>query len=422
MTRSTLIFVAVSLGFFFVTATTFTSLGYVLYTMVDDLGWSQVAAGLSFSILGLACGLSSPLPPFIMKWVGTRLTMFVGSLVLAAGFLLAASIERIEYFFLATTLMGAGFSLIAPSPGVYLLATWFPDRSARLMGYYFMAGSFGGVVGPLIVGAIVTLTGSWRAHWLLMALAALALGVLFLLCIRDKVRVETVEQVKAAGGAGGGGHEGDPVPDWTVRRALASPIFIQIAFAMLVVQTVVTTMHSMLVAHVAALGHGSASGAFAMSLLALAGTLSKGVTGVLSERLSAKLLLVGGLCLQCFAMLALGSISAPAMIYLTALLFGTGWGFGWLAAHILLLRYFGATIAGEMVAMATMATTVAVLGPLYAGYIADTQGGFSPAFMSFALLLGLAALVAMLLPAARSAPGREVGATLPADPGLSPAE
>lgn len=421
MTRSTLIFVAVSLGFFFVTATTFTSLGYVLYTMVDDLGWSQVAAGMSFSILGLACGLSSPLPPVIMKWVGTRLTMFIGSLVLAAGFLIAASIEQIEYFFLATTLMGAGFSLIAPSPGVYLIATWFPDRSARLMGYYFMAGSFGGVAGPLIVGAIVTLTGSWRSHWLLMALAALALGVLFLLCIRDKVRVETVEQVKAAGG-GRGGREGDPAPDWTVRRALASPIFIQIAFAMLVVQTVVTTMHSTLVAHVAALGHGSASGAFAMSLLALAGTLSKGITGVLSERLSAKLLLVGGLFLQCFAMLALGSISAPAMIYLTALLFGTGWGFGWLAAHILLLRYFGAAIAGEMVAMATMATTVAVLGPLYAGYIADTQGGFSPAFMIFALLLGLAALVAMLLPAVRQAPEREVEATLAADPGLSPAE
>lgn len=420
MTRSTLIFVAVSLGFFFVTATTFTSLGYVLYTMVDDLGWSQVAAGMGFSILGLACGLSSPLPPFIMKWVGTRLTMFIGSLVLAAGFLLAATIDRIEYFFLATTLMGAGFSLIAPSPAVYLLATWFPDRSARLMGYYFMAGSFGGVVGPLIVGAIVTLTGSWRVHWFLMALAALVLGVLFLLCIRDKVRVETVEQVKAAGG--GGRREGDLAPDWTVRRALASPIFIQIAFAMLVVQTVVTTMHSTLVAHVAALGHGSASGAFAMSLLALAGTLSKGVTGVLSERLSAKLLLVGGLCLQCFAMLALGSISTPAMIYLTALLFGTGWGFGWLAAHILLLRYFGAAIAGEMVAMATMATTAAVLGPLYAGYIADTQGGFSPAFMSFALLLGLAALVAMLLPAVRSAPSREVESALPADPGLSPAE
>lgn len=419
MTRSTLIFVAVSLGFFFVTATTFTSLGYVLYTMVDDLGWSQIAAGMSFSILGLACGLSSPLPPFFMKWVGTRLTMFVGSLVLAAGFLIAASIEQIEYFFLATTLMGAGFSLIAPSPGVYLIATWFPDRSARLMGYYFMAGSFGGVAGPLIVGGIVTLTGSWRAHWLLMALAALALGIIFLFCIRDNVRVETVEQVKAAGG---GGRMGDPASDWTVRRALASPIFIQIAFAMLVVQTVVTTMHSTLVAHVAALGHGSASGALAMSLLALAGTLSKGVTGVLSERWSAKLLLVGGLFLQCFAMLMLGSISAPAMIYLTALLFGTGWGFGWLAAHILLLRYFGAAIAGEMVAMATMATTIAVLGPLYAGYVADTQGSFSPAFMIFALLLGLAALVSMLLPAVRHAPGREVEATLPTDPGLSPAE
>ena len=66
MPRSLLVMIVASLGFFFVTATTFTSLGYVLYTMVADLGWSQATAGVSFSLLGLACGLSSPLPPLVM--------------------------------------------------------------------------------------------------------------------------------------------------------------------------------------------------------------------------------------------------------------------------------------------------------------------------------------------------------------------
>ena len=39
MPRSLAVMIAASLGFFFVTATTFTSLGYVLYTMVADLHW-----------------------------------------------------------------------------------------------------------------------------------------------------------------------------------------------------------------------------------------------------------------------------------------------------------------------------------------------------------------------------------------------
>ena len=404
MSRSLLIFVVASLGFFFVTATTFTSLGYVLYTMVADLGWSQAAAGMSFSCLGLACGLSSPLPPMLMKWIGTRLTMFLGGLVLGAGFLLAATVHGILVFFVATTLMGIGFSLIAPSPAVYLLATWFPKTASRMIGFYFMAGAFGGVVGPLVVGAIVSTTGSWRVHWLVMSVAAFVVGFLSLAVIKDAVAVTDVSDVKNAGVAE---KTADiEVATWTVRQALMSRSFLLLALAMMIVQTVVTTMHSSLVAHVASLGHGPAPGAYAMSLLALMGTLAKGVTGALSEKINPKLLLVWGLALQGGAMLLLSVGDVPGWAYVAALLFGVGWGLAWLSAHVLLLRYFGGAIAGDMVAMATMATTFAVVGPLVAGWSADSTGGFVPVFLVFAGLLALTVVVTALFlraPAPRAA-------------------
>src|SRR5258708_22411882 len=62
-----LAFSAVSLAFFFLNLSTFTSLGVVLYTMVAELHWTMTAAGFSFSVLGLACGLSSPLPAVCLK-------------------------------------------------------------------------------------------------------------------------------------------------------------------------------------------------------------------------------------------------------------------------------------------------------------------------------------------------------------------
>jgi MFS family permease len=394
MSRSILIMIVVSLGFFFVTATTFTSLGYVLYTMVSDLGWSQAAAGMSFSVLGLACGLGSPLPPMLMKWIGTRLTMFLGGLALAAGFLLAAMVHGIGVFFVATALMGVGFSLIAPSPAVYLLATWFPKTSSRMIGFYFMAGAFGGVVGPLVVGAIVSTTGSWRVHWMVMSVAALAVGLISLAVVKDAVPVADVSDVKNAGMAEKAADA--EVVSWTVRQALMSRSFILLALAMMVVQTVVTTMHSSLVAHVASFGHGPAPGAFAMSLLALMGTLTKGVTGALSEKINPKLLLVWGLALQGAAMLLLSVAGAPTWAYVSALLFGVGWGLSWLSAHVLLLRYFGGAIAGDMVAMATMSTTFAVVGPIVAGWSADNTGSFIPVFLVFAGLLALTVIITAL--------------------------
>jgi MFS family permease len=391
MSRSILIMMVVSLGFFFVTATTFTSLGYVLYTMVADLGWSQAAAGMSFSFLGLACGLSSPLAPMMMKWIGTRLTMFFGGVVLGVGFLLAATVHGILVFFVATTFMGVGFSLIAPSPAVYLLATWFPKTSSRMIGFYFMAGAFGGVVGPLVVGAIVSTTGSWRAHWMVMSVAAFVVGLTSLATIKDAVPVTAVSDVKNAGMAEKTGAA--EVALWTVRQALMSRSFLLLALAMMIVQTVVTTMHSSLVAHVASLGHGPTPGALAMSLLALTGTLTKGVTGALSEKVNPKLLLVWGLALQGAAMVLLSLGGVPGWAYVAALLFGVGWGLSWLSAHILLLRYFGGAIAGDMVAMATMATTFAVVGPLVAGWSADNTGSFVPVFLIFAGLLALTVVV-----------------------------
>lgn len=414
MSRKMLVMFAASLGFFFATATTFTSLGYVLYTMVADLGWSQTLAGMSFSLLGLACGLSSPLPPLMMRAMGTRLTMAIGGLVLAAGFFLASIVHGIGVFFLATTLMGIGFSIVAPSPAVYLLATWFPDRSARMIGFYFMAGALGGVVGPLIVNMIVTSTGSWRMHWLAMAVSALALSAVLFACIRDAVKVETTDQVRNAGA-----HRSDadaPLPAlWTVSQAIRMPSFLLLALAMMVVQTIVTTMHSVLVTHVASLGSGtSAAGAMAMSLLALTGTAAKGVTGALTERVDAKLVLVLGLGLQCAAVALLCLTATPGWVYAFALLFGAGWGLSWLSAHILLLRYFGAAIAGEMVAVATMATTFAVLGPLSAGWAADTTGSFVPMFAVIAVLLGIVTFTSAIFLRAPGAAPR----TRPLDEGL----
>ncbi len=401
MPRSVLVLFAASLGFFFVTATTFTSLGYVLYTMVAQLGWSKAAAGLSFSLLGLACGLASPLPPLLMKSIGTRLTMFAGCLVLAAGFFIASQIEHLTLFFVATTLMGVGFSLIAPSPAVYLLATWFPRTSARMIGFYFMAGAAGGIAGPLIVGAIVGMTGDWRLHWLVMAVSAVVLGLICLVCIRDAVKVESVEQVKGAG------HEQDAPAEkslWTVRQALMTPSFLILALVMTVVQTAVTSAHSILVAHIANLGEGAAPGAIAMSLLAFAGTGAKGLTGTLCERIDPRRILIAGLALQAIAMALLWSASMVLVATAAATLFGLGWGMAWLSAHILLLRYFGAGIAGDMTAMATTATTFAVLGPILAGRIADVTGGYSLAILIFALLLAASTIVAVLFlraPAAR---------------------
>ena len=92
---------AVSLMFFFVSGSTFSSLGIVLFAMAGELHWSMAEAGASFSVLGLACCLTSPLPALLMQRIGSRMTLFAAGLTLACGFGLAYSSHSLWSFYAA---------------------------------------------------------------------------------------------------------------------------------------------------------------------------------------------------------------------------------------------------------------------------------------------------------------------------------
>jgi OFA family oxalate/formate antiporter-like MFS transporter len=79
-------FAALSLLFFLVSAGTFSSLGVVLPAMVEELHWNWTQAGLGYTFLGLACGLSSLGAAAFVRRLGVRLTLATGAAMLVAGF------------------------------------------------------------------------------------------------------------------------------------------------------------------------------------------------------------------------------------------------------------------------------------------------------------------------------------------------
>ena len=380
---------ALSVAFFFVTATTFTSLAVVLFTMSAQLHWSMSQAGLSFSLLGLACGLSSPLPALAIRWIGVRWTATGGGLLLALGFLLASLSHGIAEFFVAIVLMGTAFSLVAPVPGMFLLPRWFPDHAPRMVGVYFMAGSAGGVLGPLLVDASVSWTQNWRLHWALLAGAALLLALLCASLVRDRSESAVLADTAAAKAA--------PLPAWTTRGAVLSQPFLVTAFAMVVVQTALTVVNSSLVAHLHLLGVSQSYGASGIALVALTGTLAKGAAGALTERIHPLRMLMTSLVLAGIAFALFGLSRSVAVNLLACALFGIGWGTSWLSAHLLLLRHFGRVVTPALVGIATGITTVAVIGPTAAGLVADRTGSFAPIFLVVGGLFLVALIPTLLL-------------------------
>ena len=157
-------FTSLSLIYFVVSAGAFSSLGVALPAMVTELNWSWEQAGWGYTLLGIACGFGSVLPAMLIRRIGVRGAMAVGTATMIAGFATMATTQTVWAFLAATTLVGVGFALVSTVPASHVLTDLFKNRSTAL-GAYFAVGTLGGVAGPQIYVAVEHLTGGWRPYW-----------------------------------------------------------------------------------------------------------------------------------------------------------------------------------------------------------------------------------------------------------------
>jgi len=395
-----LVFGAAALAYFFVNFATFASLGVVLFTMARELNWSFTAAGFSFSLLGLACGLTSTFPAIAMRHVGARGSMAIGAALFAGGSLLASLSHSLFVFDIAVAMLGAGYTFAGNIPGVILIAQWFEKGSARVIGIYLMLGALGAAAAPPFVEFVVRQIG-WRGHWQVMAVAAAILGVICVALVREREAGESPLPATDEALA--------PVPTgaraWTPRQAVFTPQFMVLTAALVFTMTAVTTINGVVVTHLVKLGSSPAAAAWTLGLLSFTGTLLKGATGHWCETRRPKTFVVAGLLLQAVGCGLLIVAAAPWIAFTAAILFGAGWAFALVAGWVVLMQYFGGTTGAKILAIVQLFTTVGAAGPIGAGLIADRWGTFTPIFAFYAavLLLLVVPILVMRRPGASGA-------------------
>jgi MFS family permease len=382
-----LMFAAVSFAFFFLNLATFTSLGVVLFTMEGELHWSITAAVFSFTFLGLACGLTSPLPGMTMRSWGGRRTVCVGAGLLAAGFFLASIAHSLLAFYIAMVFIGTGYSFSGNVPAVYLISGWFQGRSARMIGLYMMLGAAGAAVGPSIVEAIVRLVG-WRGHWQAMAWIAVALLALSFAFVRD---AKVPDALRPAG---------------HFRRALFSPQFLLIAAVMTATMACVTTNSSVAMNHLVKFGDTPQMAAFVLGMIGAIATLFKFASGWLCEIVKPPVVTAIGLVLQGAGMALFGFADTVPLQYTSAIAFGTGWGLSYVAGTVVLIDFFGRDIGSQLLSCVWFIVSVAGFGPIAAGYFGDNYGTFAPIYVIYGAMMAILVLPILVMrrPAKDGAP------------------
>lgn len=393
------LFAIVSVFFFLIIGSTYGSLGVILPSMLADLGWSWTQAGAGFTILALMTGITALIPAWMLRRFSIKTTYAIGGLCMSAGFVLLATCTGLKQFYLAAALLGYGFSHCANVPAVHLLNNWMPDKRSLTIGAYMTIGGLGGVAGPLLVTATETATGSWRMYWWLMAVTMFLLAAIAAIFIQDKPDQTLEEKGEEASLATE--KQSDrvykTVVDWTYKNVIRCPQFYTIVAAMSMTLFCTVTMTSWAVVHMGTLGVTTAIAATALSVQALLNAISRAFGGILSTRIDPKWLLLSALLAEVIGMVGLSVADNPAMIAL--FVFGEGYGFGMclFSTTILLLNYFGPKNNPEILGTLNLITTVAMVGPLMAGFVGDTFGGFAIVFQCYAIFLLIIAVAVFLM-------------------------
>ncbi|HXS06160.1 MAG TPA: MFS transporter [Rhizomicrobium sp.] len=378
--------VAMSVVYFLITATSFSSLGVVLPAMIAELHWSWGGAGTGFSLLGVTAGITATIPAGLIRRYGVRATLAVGSLAMAAAFACLMLAHALPLYFAGCLLLGLGFTLLATVPGTYLLTRLFPDPSFAF-GLYFTVGGLGGVAGPPLYLWIAALTQSWRNYWLASLVLVAAAGLMSAVLVDVKTDVHG---------------SGEPVSritdqDWPVKAALRTPQFAVLAAAYSIFLFVGITVNAVSVAHLMNHGIAAAMAGGMMSLEALINSGARLLGGIIVRWINAKWLLVLSLLMLIGGLLALSAAHGLPLMLAYAVGIGVGYGLTFFASTILLLDYFGRVPNLELFAAINLISTVGAGGPAFAGFVADHTGSFVPAFTILEVLVLLVLLSVLIM-------------------------
>jgi len=159
--------------------------GFVLLglpTGMLGIAWPSMRAALDAPLAGLGVLLaamtvtqfgSSGLSGFVRERVGT-VALLLGPTVLAAGGLtLFAFAETWPAMIAAAAILGAGLGLLDAAVNMEAAL----KRGVRFMGALHASWALGATLGPVLIGAVLVATGSWRIGYAVAALAYVALAV-----------------------------------------------------------------------------------------------------------------------------------------------------------------------------------------------------------------------------------------------------
>ena len=359
-----------------------------------DFGWSRTALSGAFSLTRAESGLLGPIEGYLIDRFGPRAVMRVGILLFGIGFILLSQIDSLLGYYAAFAVLSLGSALAGFLPASAAVANWFARRRATAMGIMMTGMGFGGLLVPVVTLSLDNF--GWRA-------TAFASGVLILV-----IGLPAVQLMRHHPEQYGYLPDGEPVPDehqgnvpaappegLTARQALRTSSFWFLSLGHSVALLVVGAAMVHQMPHmVEGVGLSVQLAGLIVALLMAMVIIGQLTGGYIGDRINKRVGIAACMLVHAVALVifALATNVVGAIVF--ALLHGLAWGVRGPLLNAIRADYFGRTAFATIMGFSSaVIMTGMLIGPLFAGAMADWLGSYRVAFIVLAAITALGSIL-----------------------------
>jgi MFS family permease len=374
--------------------------GVFIKPMEATFGWDRAALSGAAAISLLLLGAAGPIVGWLADQWGPRRVIFVSAVLLGLGAMLSSRVSALwQIYITCGVLMGLGAGGVGMSTGAALAARWFEARRGLVMGLVGGAMSAGQlVIVPLAVW--FTLSYGWRQSFLYLGVLLLVIALpLTLLFIRDDPAQKGLKAYGAGQAARAGEPKAPPEGRTRVADAMQVPAFWLLAGTFFICgYTSNGLVLTHLVPHAAEHGFSEMHPAQALGVMGAMNILGTVASGFICDRFGRKGPLAFYYGVRGLSLLFLLYVWNVPSLHIFAAIFGLNYISTVPPTTTLTANIFGRYSVGSLSGWIFFAHQVgAALGAAVGGWVFQSTGSYSWAFISAALLAFLAVPMALAI-------------------------
>lgn len=375
-------------------------LGVFFSALQREYNWSSGLLSGAFALSRAESSFLGPLEGFLVDKFGTRIMVIIGMSIMVIGFLLLSTVDGILDFYIALVVIALGTGLGGFLPVMASLTNWFKKFRARAMAMATIGVNVGGLLVVVLTWSVDTY--GWRT-------SAIGFGIFVFVLILPIGRVLRNQPEDLGLLPDGDSHTPDDkespqdlerpnnatdIGDMTVSEALHSQAFwvLSLVHGIAVMGLSALAVHQ--IERMIVAGISLQMAGLVVSIYTGLGIFFRLLSGYIADKFDKRYVISIFLLFQAAALFVFAEGETISMFVLFGLLFAPGWSGRGAALTALRGELFGRARFASITGLSMVVTnSLALIGPIFTGFMYDLTSSYSPPFLILAILSIVAAII-----------------------------